>query len=117
MKVGILLDDLTVTIWLSAVIDFIEKNPNIEIAFIAVNQSKSKGASSSIVYRALRMIDRKLFKLTGNPFKKVKLDLNLPNLFETKLQIMIKGKFYSGVVVTFANFSIKNSIFRNSQSF
>lgn len=82
MKVGILLDDLTVTIWVSAVIDFIEKHPNIEIAFIAVNQSKSKGASSSIVYRALRMIDRKLFKATGNPFKKVKLDLKSIDILE-----------------------------------
>ncbi len=82
MKVGILLDDLKVTIWVSAVIDFIEKHPNIEIAFIAVNQSKSKGASSSIVYRALRMIDRKLFKATGNPFKKVKLDLKSIDILE-----------------------------------
>jgi len=82
MKVGILLDDLTVTSWVATVIEFIEKHPNIEIAFIAVNQSKSKGASSSIVYRALRMVDRKLFKPTGNPFKKVKLDLKSIDILE-----------------------------------
>ena len=75
MKVGILLDDLTVSSWVATVIDIMEKNYHIDIAFIAVNQSKSKGASSSIVYRALRIIDRKLFKIAGNPFKKVNLDL------------------------------------------
>lgn len=82
MKVGILLDDLTVTSWVATVIEFIEKHPNIEISFIAVNQSKSKGSSSSIVYRALRMMDRKLFKPTGNPFKKVKLDLKSIDILE-----------------------------------
>ena len=75
MKIGLLLDDLNVAAWVAAVVSYIETHPDIEIAFVAVNQSKSKGASSSVVYRALRMVDRKLFPASGHPFKKVTLDL------------------------------------------
>lgn len=82
MRVGILLDDLTVSNWVATVLAFIEKHPHIEIAFIAVNQSQSKGASSSIVYRALRMLDRQLFKATGNPFQKVKLDFKSVSILD-----------------------------------
>ena len=82
MKVGILLDDLTVANWAADIIAFIETHPNIDIAFVAVNQSKSKGASSSTVYRALRMVDRKLFKAAGNPFKKIKLDLKSTDILK-----------------------------------
>ena len=82
MKVGILLDDLTVTSWVATVVRFIENHSAIEIAFVAVNQSKSKGASSSIVYRALRMMDRKLFRASGNPFIKVTLDFPSIDILE-----------------------------------
>ncbi len=82
MKVGILLDDLTVASWVADIVTFIEKHSNIEIAFVTVNQSKSKGASSSTVYRVLRMVDRKLFKAAGNPFKKIKLDLKSTDILK-----------------------------------
>ena len=82
LKIGILLDGLTVNSWVATVIRFIENHSAIEISFVAVNQSKSKGASSSIVYRALRMMDRKLFRASGNPFKKVTLDFPTIDILE-----------------------------------
>ena len=82
LKIGILLDGLTVNSWVANVIRFIENHSAIEISFVAVNQSKSKGASSSIVYRALRMMDRKLFQASGNPFKKVTLDFPSIDILE-----------------------------------
>ena len=82
LKIGILLDGLTVNSWVATVIRFIENHSAIEISFVAVNQSKSKGASSSIVYRALRMMDRKLFRASVNPFKKVTLDFPSIDILE-----------------------------------
>ena len=82
MKVGILLDDLTVASWIASIITFMEKHTDVKIAFVALNQSKSKGASSSTVYRTLRMVDRKLFKASQNPFKKTKLDFKSITILE-----------------------------------
>lgn len=71
LKLGILLDDFTVNRWVADVLLFIENHPQLEVVFYAVNQSPAPGAASSPVYRALRRIDRQLFKAVPHPFEKV----------------------------------------------
>ncbi|MES2411375.1 MAG: hypothetical protein V4535_08030, partial [Bacteroidota bacterium] len=107
MKVGILLDDLTVPHWIAMVVSFLEKNPEIKVEFVVTNNSKIKGASSSLVYRALRMVDRKLFKAAGNPFKKEKLIFeNIDILAVTPEQTRFSDRFTAADIAKIKKYEV-----------
>ncbi len=78
LRIGLLLDSTNVSSWVHETIISLQQMPNVEIVLAVVNKSTGNKTndSSTFVYRTLRNIDRKLMRLSGDPFNKKKLELN-----------------------------------------
>ncbi len=78
MKIGLLIDGTEVPLWISDVIRSISAIPGIEIRLIIKNHSmapREKIFSSKIIYRGLRLVDKRMMRMNPDPFKRVKLNI------------------------------------------
>lgn len=107
MKIGILLDDLSVPNWVHTIIDFTSNNPDIEIVFFAINMSRSKGANSPFFYRVLRYLDRKIIRSLNNPFKKQRINpKNSDVLSIFPIQTRFSDRFSEKDIETIRNYEV-----------
>lgn len=77
LRIGLLLDSTNVSSWVHESIISLQKMPEVELVVAIVNQSSglSKNSYKTFLYRTLRNVDRKLMRLSGDPFSKKKLNL------------------------------------------
>lgn len=76
IKIGLLLDDVLVSKWISELVEWLQSDDRFELSFAVLNKARQSKTRSSFVYRVLRRLDRKLMSLPGNPFQKIPLNLN-----------------------------------------
>ena len=84
IKVGLLLDDLTVPFWVNSLINALRKDSRFVIHCVVLNVGTKPKSRSSFVYRLLRKADERLMALPGNPFKRVVLDVKTKNIIEVE---------------------------------
>lgn len=83
IKVLILTDGIVVKKWVADIIKFVIDSPSFELVGTIVNESKNK-SESSLLYRSLRFVDRKIFASSNNPFQNIPLDLDTKFIYYTK---------------------------------
>jgi folate-dependent phosphoribosylglycinamide formyltransferase PurN len=71
LKIGLLLDSWSVPVWQKQIIDFIHENPSLSLKVIILNASEKKHGRRLPVYKFLRKIDRSLFRVKHDCFKRV----------------------------------------------
>jgi methionyl-tRNA formyltransferase len=71
LRLGILLDDLNIPIWIEELLQWIEAQQGIDLRFVVVNKSVQASGRSSFMYRLLRRLDQKLLQLPNDPSKRV----------------------------------------------
>jgi len=72
LRLGILLDDLNIPIWIEELLQWIEEQEDIDLLFVVVNKSVQASGRSSFMYRLLRRLDQKLLQLPNDPSRRVK---------------------------------------------
>jgi folate-dependent phosphoribosylglycinamide formyltransferase PurN len=75
IKIGLLLDDLSVPTWVNTLVNDIQSDPRFILNCIVLNKGSKTPTRSSFLYRLLRKTDERLMSLSGNPFKRVKLNI------------------------------------------
>ncbi len=83
IRVLILTDGIVVKKWVADIVKFVNDSSSFEIVGTIVNESKNK-SESSILYRSLRYVDRKLFASSNNPFQNIQLELDANFIYYTK---------------------------------
>jgi hypothetical protein len=69
ISICLLLDSFKVPFWQESIIDFILLHPGLRVSIVIINQSTLRsGCNGRMVYRAIRKLDRTLFKSKVNQF-------------------------------------------------
>lgn len=90
IKIGLLLDDLSVPAWVNSLVKALQNNPRFVIHCIVLNTGEKAKSRSSFVYRLLRKADERLMALPGNPFKRMELETKCKKIIEV---VPIRKKF------------------------
>ena len=77
LRIGLLLDGNNVSAWVNELISAVREMPDAKIIVAVVNESPRtmNKTSGAIVYKLLRNIDKRLMRISKDPFKKQRLDL------------------------------------------
>jgi folate-dependent phosphoribosylglycinamide formyltransferase PurN len=84
IKVGLLLPQNEVPLWVNEVINYLKNNPKYEICFVLRDGGIHKNSKQHLVYRLLRKLDRTLLPLSNSPFKRVTPKLDSENQYLVK---------------------------------
>jgi hypothetical protein len=82
IKVIILTDNLYIKKWVADIVEYISTSPSYVISGVIINNATKK-SKSSVAYKFLRLIDRKIFKTKSNPFQTVLLPVKQEIIINT----------------------------------
>ncbi len=92
IKVGVLIDSFDSSAWINEIISYIDNHPQYQIDVVVVNGGSNKPTASPPkikrwAYRFLRKIDRLLFRVAADPFKRKPLSFkNNPLILTAKVR-------------------------------
>lgn len=75
VKVGLLLDDRKVPVWIEEIIQFLKNDHRFEICFVVLNNAPVKKKPSAFLYKVLRKLDEYLMRLPDSPFIRKEVDV------------------------------------------
>lgn len=99
LKIGLLLNSLSVPLWVAEVVQFLQRDNRFNICFVAVNQSSPKKQQNIFFYKLLRKIDERIMQMAHSPFKRISISLSgVPHISILPIQKKYSDYFSTEVV-------------------